>query len=118
MAGPNFEPDMNRPMARPRCAPRKLKRIQRMLAGCMTASPSPSSMRIRNRLEKPVVSAVSGGQQAPDHEADRQGAFGAVAVDQPAGRNLQGGVAPEEGGVDQAAVGVAELEEGLEVRGR
>ncbi len=48
--------------------------------------------------------------QAPDHQADDIGPFDAITVDDPAHGNLQGGVRPEEGGVQRAAIDVGQVE--------
>ena len=59
----------------------------------------------------------AGRSQAPETEAEGVWPLYAVAVHHPPGQNLQDGVCPEEGGVEDSAIGVGELKAADEIFG-
>jgi hypothetical protein len=77
----------------------------------------PMAKQQAHREQCPITGGrgSNGGQRAPDREGNRQRIFRAVAINQPARRYLQHGIGPEEGGIQQPALGIVDLEEILEV---
>ena len=82
-----------------------------MLAGVTIDSATPSRNRSPMSCVSVLPSAVAAETRLQAKNAMAYGILHAVAVDHPAGRNLQKSVGPEERRVQRAALGIGQAEQ-------